>query len=115
MTTVAAADSRSCVATMAAISSAETSGTSPESTSTVSDSSISGSAARTAPPVPSASGWWIDSTCSGSAPEMSRSGEVITAILPAPASRAARIGHDTSARPQTGWRTFGIADRIRVP
>ena len=38
---------------------------------------------------------------------MSRSGEVITAIRPAPASRAAMIGHDTSARPQTGCSTFG--------
>jgi hypothetical protein len=46
---------------------------------------------------------------------MSRSGEVITAIRPAPASWAARIGHDTSARPQIGCRTFGMADRIRVP
>lgn len=52
---------------------------------------------------------------SGSAPEMSRSGETITAIRPAPASFAAAIGHETSARPQTGCRTLGMAESIRVP
>ncbi len=46
---------------------------------------------------------------------MSRSGETITAIRPAPASRAAAIGQATSARPQTGCSTFGTADFIRVP
>jgi hypothetical protein len=46
---------------------------------------------------------------------MSRSGEVTTATRPAPASRAAMIGQETSARPQIGCRTLGIAERIRVP
>ena len=102
MTTVAAAPSRSWVATISAISSAETSGTSPERTSTVSDSATASAAASSAPPVPFASGWGIDSTPSGNAPEMSRSGETITAIRPAPAWRAASIGQETRARPQIG-------------
>ncbi len=51
----------------------------------------------------------------GSAPEMSRSGETITAIRPAPASFAAAIGQTTIALPQTGCRTLGTADFIRVP
>ena len=34
---------------------------------------------------------------------------------PAPASRAAWIGQCTSGRPQRGCRTFGRAERIRLP
>jgi hypothetical protein len=35
--------------------------------------------------------------------------------LPAPASRAARIGQATIGRPQTGWSIFGKDERMRVP
>jgi hypothetical protein len=34
---------------------------------------------------------------------------------PAPASRAAMIGQATIGRPQTGWRTLGTDECIRVP
>ena len=47
--------------------------------------------------------------------EMSRSGDTIAAILPAPAARAARIGQATIGRPQTGWSIFGSEERMRVP
>ena len=93
----------------------EISGTSPERTRTVSASSTSGSAARIAPPVPSGSGCSTVSTSSGSPAERSRPGETIAATRPAPASRAARIGQATIARPQTGWSIFGVEERIRVP
>ncbi len=73
------------------------------------------SAARIAPPVPSASGWTTVSVPSGRLGERSRSGDAITAIRPAPASRAARIGQATIGRPQTGCRTLGCEDRMRVP
>ena len=91
-----------CVASRSAISCADTSGTSPLRTTTVSDSATTSAAARRAPPVPFASGCGIASTPSARAPEMSRSGETITPIRPAPASFAASIGHATSARPQIG-------------
>ena len=42
-------------------------------------------------------------------------GETIAATRPAPASRAARIGQATIARPQTGCSIFGVEERIRVP
>ena len=96
-------------------SSAESSGTSPERTSTVSLASISDSAARIAPPVPSGSGCSTVSTSSGRPAERSIPGETIAATRPAPASRAARIGQATIARPQTGCSIFGREDRIRVP
>ncbi len=72
-------------------------------------------AARRAPPVPSASGWTIVSVPFGRAAERSRSGETITQTRPAPASFAARIGQATMGRPQISCRTFGSADRMRVP
>jgi hypothetical protein len=46
---------------------------------------------------------------------MSRSGDTITAIRPAPASRAAMHGHATIGRPQTGCIAFGREERILVP
>ena len=45
----------------------------------------------------------------------SRSGETITATRPAPASRAASTGQATIGRPQTGCRTLGSEERMRVP
>ena len=54
-------------------------------------------------------------TPSGRPAEMSRPGETIAATSPAPASRAARIGHATRGRPQTAWSIFGVEERIRVP
>ncbi len=70
---------------------------------------------RTAPPVPSGSGWTTVSVPSGSAGERSRSGETITETLPAPASRAAMTGQAIIGRPQIGCSTFGTDERIRVP
>src|SRR5690348_17931071 len=55
------------------------------------------------------------STPSGSPAERSRPGGTIAATRPAPASRAATIGHATIGRPQTGWSIFGVEERIRVP
>ena len=46
---------------------------------------------------------------------MSWPGETIAATSPAPASRAARIGQATIARPQTGCSIFGRLERMRVP
>ena len=48
-------------------------------------------------------------------PERSRSGETITQIRPAPASRAATIGQAIIGRPQTSCRTLGTDECIRVP
>jgi hypothetical protein len=46
---------------------------------------------------------------------MSRSGETITQTRRAPASRAAMTGQAIIGRPQTSCRTFGLAERMRVP
>jgi hypothetical protein len=43
------------------------------------------------------------------------SGEVTTTTRSAPASSAARTGQATIGRPQSSWRTLGVAERIRVP
>ena len=51
----------------------------------------------------------------GAPPERSRSGETITQTRSAPASRAASIGQAIIGRPQTGCRTLGTDERIRVP
>ena len=50
----------------------------------------------------------------GRAAERSRSGETITQIRPAPASRAASIGQATIGRPQISCMTLGTAERMRV-
>src|SRR6185295_10051096 len=84
-------------------------------TTTVSESPTTSSAARTAPPVPSASGWITVSVPSGSPAERSRSGEAITQTRPAPASWAASTGQAIIGRPQIGCSTFGTDERIRVP
>ena len=86
VTTVAAAPASRWESTSSAISSGGTSGWSPFRTTTVSASRTTSSAARTAPPVPSGSGWTTVSVPSGRAPERSRSGETITQTRPAPAS-----------------------------
>ena len=44
-----------------------------------------------------------------------RFGPSTTTIRPAPASRAAAIGHSIIGRPHSGCSTFGTAERIRVP
>src|SRR5262249_15534743 len=93
----------------------ETRGWSPERITTVSESRTTSEAARSAPPVPSACSWTIVSVPFGSADDRSRSGETITQILPAPASRAARIGQATIGRPQISCRTLGRSERMRVP
>ena len=97
------------------ISSALSSGVSPERTRTVSESWTTSVAARSAPPVPSATGWVTVSVPSGSTEERSWSGETITQTRSAPASRAARMGQAIIGRPQTSCRTLGTAERIRVP
>ena len=72
-------------------------------------------AARIAPPVPSASGWTTVSVPSGRPGVRSRSGETITTMRPAPASRAASTGQAIMGRPHTGCRTLGREERMRVP
>ena len=84
-------------------------------TTTVSESPIRSSAARTAPPVPSGFGWITVSVPSGSAAERSRSGETITQTRAAPASLAASTVQAIIGRPQIGCSTFGTDERIRVP
>src|SRR4051794_41927999 len=42
-------------------------------------------------------------------------GRTTTTTRPAPASCAVAIVQCSIGRPQTGWRTFGVCDRIRVP
>ena len=91
------------------------SGWSPFSTTTVSESRMTSSAARIAPAVPSDSGWMTVSVPSGRAAPRSWPGETITHTRPAPASRAARTGQAIIGRPHTGCSTFGTDERIRVP
>ena len=55
------------------------------------------------------------STLSGRASPRSRFGETMTATRSTPASRAAITGHAIIGRPQTGWRTLGRVERMRVP
>jgi hypothetical protein len=115
VSTVAAASWARWAEISSSITAAEISGWSPERTRTESLPVITSRAARSAPPVPFASGWTTVSTPSGSAGERSAPGETITQTRPAPASRAARIGQATIGRPQTSCRTFGSDERIRVP
>ena len=77
--------------------------------------SIRSAAERTASPVPLGSSWIATSTSSGSASASARFGPSTTTIRPAPASRAAAIGHSIIVRPHSGCSTFGTAERIRVP
>ena len=62
---------------------------------------------RTASPVPRASSWTASSTPSGRCGSSARSGPPTTTIRPAPAARAAAIGHSTIGRPQSSCSTFG--------
>ncbi len=71
---------------------------------------------RTASPVPRASGWIAATASSGSsARTSSASGGVTTTSRDAPASRAASSTQPRIGRPQVACRTFGSADRMRVP
>ena len=72
-------------------------------------------AAATAPPVPLGSGWIATSIPSARCPSKGRDAESTTTIRPAPASRAAAIGHAIIGIPQRSWRTFGVRERMRVP
>ena len=72
-------------------------------------------AAATASPVPFGSSWIATSTPSGSWSSSRRFGLSTTTTFPAPASRAAGTGHRISGRPQSGCRTLGSAERMRVP
>ena len=115
LTTVAAAPESRCALNTSSRASAVTRGWSPFITMTVSESWITPSAARTAPPVPSEWVCTAVSVPSGSADETSRAGETITHTRSALASRAASTGQATIGRPQTGWSIFGTDERIRVP
>ena len=64
---------------------------------------------------PRAPAWTPSSTPSGRCASSRRFGSSTTTTVPAPASRAAAIGHAISGRPQSGCSTFGSAERIRVP
>ena len=72
-------------------------------------------AAATASPVPFGCSWIATTTPSGSRSSSRRFGLSTTTTFPAPASCAAATGHRISGRPQSGCRTFGSAERIRVP
>ena len=72
-------------------------------------------AARTAPPVPSATGCTASSTPSGRRPSSARAGPSTTTTRPAPASRAASTGQAIIGRPQISCSTFGVFERMRVP
>ena len=72
-------------------------------------------AAATASPVPLGSSWTATTTPSGSRSSSRRFGLSTTTTFPAPASSAAATGHRISGRPQSGCRTFGSAERMRVP
>ena len=72
-------------------------------------------AAATASPVPLGCSWIAISTFSGSRSSSRRLGLSTTTTFPAPASSAAATGHRISGRPQSGWRTLGSLERMRVP
>src|SRR4051794_40012490 len=72
-------------------------------------------AAATAPPVPLGAGCTVTATSSGSQSSSRRFGLSTTTTLPAPASWAAVTGQRISGRPQSGCRTLGSAERMRVP
>src|SRR3954451_15316931 len=93
----------------------ETSGTSPERTTTGWPGVVPGSPARTAPPVPSGTGWVAVLVPAGRAGERATPGEPATTTALAPASWAAMTGHETIGLPQISCRTLGVADFIRVP
>src|SRR4051812_7180893 len=112
---VAAASLPSCASMSALIASGVISGTSPLMTTTVDSGSMFRLAAATAPPVPLGSGWTATSTPSGSQSSSRRLGVSTTTTLPAPASCAAVTGQRISGRPQSGCRTLGSAERMRVP
>ena len=111
---VAAAPACSWASIRRAIAAAVISGTSPLRTTTVS-SPMWATAAATASPVPRGSSWIASSTPSGSWSSRRRFGLSTTTTRPAPASCAAATGHAISGRPQSGCRTFGSAERMRVP
>src|SRR5215210_4534249 len=66
----------------------------------------------TAWPVPSGSSWTATSTPSNAPAEP---GEVTTTSGSGSSSRAASATQSTSRRPSSGWRCFGVSERIRVP
>ena len=106
----------SCASTRALIASAVSSATSPLMTTTVAvgieqrrrgRDGVAG--ARAAPP------GWRPRRRPADAPPAAASGCRPRSPAPAPASRAACTGHAISGRPQSGCRTLGTAERMRVP
>ena len=59
--------------------------------------------------------WIATTTSSGRRSSSRRLGLSTTTTLPAPASSAAVTGQRISGRPQSGCRTLGVAERMRVP
>src|SRR3954452_9581257 len=112
---VAAALAWAWASTSSWMAAGETSGTSPERTTTGWPGVVSGSPARTAPPVPSGTGWVAVLVSEGRAAERSTPGDPTTTTALAPASWAAMTGHETIGLPQISCRTLGVADFIRVP
>src|SRR3954452_14869744 len=112
---VAAALAWAWASTSSWMAAGETSGTSPERTTTGWPGVVSGSPARTAPPVPSGTGWVAVLVPAGRAGERSTPGDPTTTTALAPASWAAMTGHETIGLPQISCRTLGVADFIRVP
>ncbi len=71
--------------------------------------------ARIAAPVPSPSVCSATVTPSGRPSATPSPGRVMQTTSVAPAARAASITHSTIGRPQTGCRTLGSEERMRVP
>ena len=115
MATVPAAPLSSWALTRASSAAAVISGTSPLMITTVASSSMCSVAAATASPVPFGCSWMARCTPSGSRSSSRRLGLSTTTTFPAPASRAAVTGQRISGRPQSGCRTLGSAERMRVP
>src|SRR5947207_3411900 len=115
VSTVAAASLSRCASTNRWSKSGVNSGESPDSTRTSpSKPARAVRAAAMASPVPRASGWTatVTPTC---AIVSSVCGEVTTTSGFAPSARAVSITQSTSRRPSSGWRCFGVSERMRVP
>src|SRR5438067_900628 len=115
VSTVAAASFSRCASTRRWSKSGVNSGESPDSTRTSpSKPARAVRAAAMASPVPRASGCTatVTPTC---ATASSVCGEVTTTSGSAPSARAVSITQSTSRRPSSGWRCFGVSERIRVP
>ncbi len=112
---VTAAPAAAWASASCAMTSAATSGWSPERTASGLSPGTASRAASTAAPVPSPSLCSATVTPSGRRPSTPSPGRVTQTTSVAPASRAASMTHSTNGLPHTACRTFGVSDFIRVP